>query len=83
MLHIGDTVEEIATKRHGRIDNTSGIFVDGQTQVTQCRVYFSDSKKPFLKFFTDEVDLRLVTCPHPDRDTSFVPARGFMGRAWR
>ncbi len=63
MLHLGDTVEEIATKRLGKIDHTR---VDEQLQTTRWRVFFSDGKRPLVKYFLSETDLGLVTCPHSD-----------------
>ena len=78
MLHLGDTVEEIATKRKGRIDSTR---VDEEQQTPQWGVFFSDGKRPLVKYFLNAADLRLVTCPHLDITPGFVPARGIMGRA--
>jgi len=79
MLHLGDVVEEITTKRQGKIDNTSGPFVGGQQQTTQWRVWFSDGKQPLLQYFSNEADLRLIKCPHSDSGPAFVPERGIMG----
>ena len=76
MLHIGDTVEEIATKRKGEIDSTR---VDEQQQTTRWRVFFSDGKRPLVKYFLNEADLRLVTCPHLDITSGFVPSLGITG----
>ncbi len=78
MLHLGDTVEEIATKRKGKIDS---IRVDEQQQTPQWRVFLSDGKRPLVKYFLNEAGLRLVTCPHLDITPGFVPSRGIMGRA--
>jgi hypothetical protein len=79
MLHLGHIVEEIATKRRGKIDNTSGLLVDGQEQTTQWRVFFSDGKQPLLQYFSDEAGLRLIRCPHSNTTPAFVPERGIMG----
>ena len=76
MLHLGDTVEEIATSRKGKIDSSR---VDEQEQTTRWRVFFSDGKRPLVKYFLNEADLRLVICPHSDSDPRFVPSRGIMG----
>ena len=76
MLHVGDTVEEIATKRKGRIDSTR---VDEQQQTTRWRVFFSDGNRPLVKYFLTEADLRLVTCPHLDITPGFVSSRGILG----
>jgi len=63
MLHIGDTVEEIATKRTGKIDSSR---VNELQEITRWRVLFSDGKRPLVKYFLSEAVLRLVQCPHSD-----------------
>lgn len=63
MLHAGDIVEEIATKRSGKINGTRGW--PGTTPL-ECCVYFSDGKDPVIKLFFHEEELRLIECPHSD-----------------
>jgi hypothetical protein len=80
-LHLGDIVEEIATKRQGKIismNQTHGP--PGQTTVTHWRVFFGDGKQPILAIVNDRAQLRLVRCPHTDEgEPRIVPARGIMG----
>ena len=76
-LHIGDIVEEIATKRHGKLDEAPQI----PTDVGRWRVSFSDGAKPLVKYFLSETDLVLISCPHPDeKDPRFMPKRGITAK---
>jgi len=76
-FHRGDFVEEIATKRRGKLDEAPQI----PTDVRRWRVLFSDGAKPPLKYFLNDADLTLISCPHgEDKDPRFVPERGIMGR---
>lgn len=71
-LHGGDTVEEIATKRQGKIDGVSDT-------PPYWRVHFSDGKDPVLQIFKDENELRLIKCPHTESGKPGVyPAHGIM-----
>ena len=59
-FHIGDIVEEVATKRQGKLEEAPQI----PTDVRRWRVLFSDSTKPLVKYFVSETDLALISCPH-------------------
>jgi len=75
-LHIGDTVEEAATKRRGNLDEAPRI----PTDVRRWRVIFADGGKPPLKYFTNEADITLISCPHGESNKArFVPERGITG----
>jgi len=75
MFHVGDIVEEIATKREGKLDEVP----QGPTAVLRWRVLFSDGEQPLLKYFLNDSELRLVKCPHDSSGESrFVPQRGIM-----
>jgi hypothetical protein len=78
MFHLEDAVEEIATKRIGKLDSSGGTV--GQ-EPDSWRVYFSDGKTPLMKYFKcDELDqLRLVKCPHEPVEPGFVPSTSIMG----
>jgi len=79
MLHIDDIVEEISSKRQGKIDNIGGQGFPGQEIHNQWRVQFSDGTEPPLKYFTDENELRLVSCPHSESGPpGFYPSRPIM-----
>ena len=81
MFHLGDIVEEIATKRRGKIDNMS-LNHDHKGQVTSVnywRVIFSDGQQPLFGVITDELALQLVSCPHSEPEPGFYPERGIMG----
>ena len=75
MIHLEDVVEEVATKRRGRVDNTGGSLVNGQEVTNQWRVHFSDGIDPLMKIFLNEEELRLVTCPHEISEPGFYPSR--------
>ncbi len=80
MLHLGDIVEEIATKRRGKIENMSiNHDANGQETVNYWRAYFEDGVQPLLGIIKDEAELRLVTCPHTEGEPGFAPARSIMG----
>jgi len=79
MLHKGDIVEEIATKRQGKIDSISSSVTGGVETPNQWRVQFSDGQQPPLKYFTVQEKLRLVSCPHDEpTEPRFVPSRPIM-----
>jgi hypothetical protein len=80
-LHLGDIVEEIATKRQEKIDSMNQTHgAQGQTTVTHWRIFFGDGMQPILAIINDRAALRLVKCPHSDKgEPRFVPARGIMG----
>ena len=80
MLHNEDIVEEIATKRQGKIDSIGSSIVNGQETHTHWGVRFSDGNEPLLTFFKKEEELRLIRCPHSggDSDPRFVPSRSIM-----
>jgi hypothetical protein len=66
-FHHNDIVEEIATRRQGRIEAVSRYIVEGrEVPPHQYRVAFLDGTEPRLRDFTKEEDLRLVRCPHID-----------------
>lgn len=70
-FHLGDTVQVIATRRHGKIDECRN---NGELW----RVFFSDGKRPIMDYFQPDA-LTLVECPHDDPEPGFVPERGIMG----
>lgn len=62
MFHQDDIVEEIETKRQGKVTEAPEI----PTDTRRWRVEFLDGKKPILRYFL-ESDLhliRLIRCPH-------------------
>ena len=69
-LHNGNIVEEVSTKRRGKISST---------RPTCWGVQFFDGNKLASTFFMNEAGLRLVTCPHQGSDPGFVLGRGIMG----
>jgi hypothetical protein len=75
MIHAGDFVEEVATKRQGKVESTRGTL----DVTTDWVVHFSDGKEPIIKFFQTETELLLVTCPHKTAEPGFYPARSIMG----
>lgn len=78
-LHLGDVVEEIATKRLGKIDNMSiEHHACGQQTVHYWRVFFEDGKQPLLGIIKDASELRLVSCPHSETQPGFKPARSII-----
>lgn len=79
-LHLGDIVEEISTKRCGKIDNMSITHGPaGQQTVNYWRVFFTDGKQPLLGIIKDASELRLVSCPHAESEPGFTPGRSIMG----
>lgn len=65
MLHHGDIVEEIATRRQGEIDAIDQYISEGQELPPhRWRVRFLDGKEPFFQYFVDEERVRLMRCPH-------------------
>lgn len=64
MLHNGDFVEEVATKRQGRIIAVDTLIEDGKAKQQRWRVSFDDPKQPNPQYFVKEDDLRVVECPH-------------------
>lgn len=64
MFHLGDVVEEVATKRQGRVDAVDTLIEKGKPKQQRWRVHFNDAKQPDMQYFLTEVDLRLVECPH-------------------
>jgi hypothetical protein len=76
-LHLGDIVEEIATKRRGKIDTGPTVASGGQI-APNWRVIFTDGQKPLYKHFDDARELRVVSCPHPQDGPSFKLKRSIM-----
>ena len=65
MLHHDDIVEEIATKRQGKIDAISRYIIEAREMPPQqWRVHFFDGNEPLSQYFARQEDLRLVKCPH-------------------
>jgi hypothetical protein len=71
VFHLGDKVQEIATGRCGKID-------ESRNNQELWRVFFSDGGTPPLAYFKREA-LRLVQCPHTEPEPGFAPERGIMG----
>jgi hypothetical protein len=61
MFHLGDIVEEIATKRKGKLGNMRGPCGIPPRELW---VFFSDGKDPLIWPFFKEEELRLVKRPH-------------------
>lgn len=79
MLHMGDMVEEKETGRQGELNEAPRPKI--KSDVLRWRVNFSDGGNPPTKYFDNESDLILISCPHSgDGKSRFVPARGIMGR---
>jgi len=79
-LHLGDIVEEVASKRQGRIDNMSLTHTLGRQVVSAnyWRIIFDDGK-PLYGIFKERSEIRLIRCPHRDSGgPRFVPERGIM-----
>lgn len=76
-FHLEDVVEEVETKRHGKLDSAGGTV--GQ-EPNLWRVYFFDGKEPIMKYFkATELDkLQLVKCPHVDAAPGLYPAKSIM-----
>ena len=65
MLYHDDIVEEIATKRQGKIDAIDRYIIEGrELPPHQWRVHFLDGNEPLSQYFIKQEDLRLVKCPH-------------------
>jgi hypothetical protein len=65
MFHHDDIVEEIATKRQGKVDAVDRYIIQGREMPRhRWRVYFLDGNKPLSQYFVKHEDLRLVKCPH-------------------
>lgn len=78
VLHLGDTVEEIATRRLGKID-TIDNGAKGQEAPNYWRVRFTDGKRPAHQILKSETELRLVSCPHDEcNQPKFRPKRSIM-----
>jgi len=74
-FHRDDIVEEVATKRRGKLDEAP----QRPTDVRRWRVLFSDGAQPLLKYFLNEAELALISCPHnEDSEPRFAPGRGIM-----
>jgi|HubBroStandDraft_1064217.scaffolds.fasta_scaffold1234913_1 hypothetical protein len=63
MLHAGDSVEEIATKRQGIVREVLKL----KTDTLRWRVEFLHNRKLEVNYFTNVAELRLVRCPHKKR----------------
>jgi hypothetical protein len=77
-FHIEDIVEEIATKRQGKLDAIDGSNASGKFVETRWRVYFADGEKPLVKLFLNKEELRLVKCPHEATEPGFYPSRSIL-----
>ena len=65
MLHHGDIVEDVATRRQGEIDAIDQSILDGKKQPPhRWRVRFLDGGEPDIQYFLKEEHLRLIRCPH-------------------
>jgi hypothetical protein len=64
LIQAGDTVEEIATGRHGKLTSVESNNPSANTSATvtpiKWHVHFSDGKEPVFRTFHKESDLRLV-----------------------
>jgi hypothetical protein len=78
MLHLGDIVEEITTKRPGKIDEGPKLSTAGPV-APNWRVIFTDGKKPLYKYFDNERELRVVSCPHNQDGPRFRLNRSIRG----
>ncbi|MGA8430382.1 MAG: hypothetical protein WB729_11220 [Candidatus Sulfotelmatobacter sp.] len=79
MIHVDDVVEEVATKRLGRVNGTRGAVVNGEERTSHWQVYFPDGNGPVTKLFANEEDIRLVKCPHETAEPKFYPLESIMG----
>lgn len=77
-LQVGDSVQEIATGRRGRIQGARGVVGQGPELWL---VYLSDGRKAEVKHFRrgDLDELRLVNCPHESSGPGFIPSSSIMG----
>ena len=78
MIHTGDTIEEVTTKRQGKV-RTGGTFANGQEVVSRWLVQFSDGEHPLIKDFFNDADIRLITCPHTSEPGCY-PAESIIGQ---
>jgi hypothetical protein len=79
-FHNEDIVEEIATKRQGKMDSIGSSVTAGVETQNQWLVRFQDGKQPILKYFMAQEELRLIRCPHQEpAEPRFVPTRSIMG----
>jgi hypothetical protein len=78
MIHAGDVVEEVVTKRRGEVNDTRASIVNGQKVTSHWQVHFSDGKDPVIKLFQNEEKIRLVRCPHETSEPGFYPSRSIM-----
>lgn len=77
ILHTGDIVEELATKRRGAV--SIGGTITGNVEVqNNWTVRFTDGKEPILKIFVKRDELRFISCPHSSGEPGFYPARSIM-----
>jgi hypothetical protein len=80
MFHNEDIVEEIATRRQGKMDSIGTSVTVGVETQNQWVVRFHDGKEPIIKYFMAQEDLRLIRCPHEEpTEPRFVPTRSIMG----
>jgi hypothetical protein len=63
-FHNEDVVEELTTKRQGKIDSIGSTIANHQETQNNWRVYFLDGKEPVFKYFTKQEELSLIKCPH-------------------
>jgi len=79
-FHNEDIVEEISTKREGKVDSIGSSVTGGVETQNQWVVRFQDGQEPILKYFTAPQELRLIRCRHEEpTEPRFVPARSIMG----
>lgn len=65
MFHHDDIVEEIATKRQGKVEAVDRYIIQGEEMpLRRWRVHFLDGNEPLSQYFINQEDLRLVKCPH-------------------
>ena len=77
VLHSGDIVEELATKRKGLV--SIGGTITGNVEVqNNWSVRFADGKEPILKIFVKRDELNFISCPHSGGEPGFYPARSIM-----
>jgi hypothetical protein len=78
MFHTEDIVEEIATRRQGKIDQIGSEISQGREIQKHWRVVFSDGGAPGVWTFVNETELRLVRCTHSDPEPGIYPADPIM-----
>ncbi|MGD0957223.1 MAG: hypothetical protein ABR953_10405 [Candidatus Acidiferrales bacterium] len=74
MFHNEDTVEEITTRRQGKIGSIGSEIKQGRETQNLWRVVFSDGKAPGWQNFKNEAELRLIKCPHNEPESGIYPA---------